>query len=136
MFAPIAVPVQVHRAAKVHRSRSLPPIREVSENLDSPSDKRIAMQRSESGLGGDLQYQHSGSGPGSPVLQTRARNETQQSVGSTLTSSSAVVPVPVVSSAALGRRRTDSSDSNSTLPGELLLYANTTSNLGEAVAKA
>lgn len=81
------------------------------------------MQRSESAPG-ELQHPPSGSGPGSPILQTRSRQETQQSVGSTLTAASAVVPVPVVSSAALGRGRTDSSDSNSTLPGELLLYAN------------
>lgn len=113
----------MHRAAKIQRNRFLPAIREVSSQQEASS------KRSGVTAPGSLHRTDSaaeGSGNSSPPGSTRPRNETQYSTISSLSAASAaVVPVPVVNSAAMSdRRRTDSSDSNSTLPGELLLFSN------------
>lgn len=113
----------MHRAAKIQRNRFLPTIREGSSLQEGSGRKAPSLTASRS----DNALERS-PGSTSPVGGTRPRNETQYSVTSTLTASSAVVPVPVVNSSALydrsDRRRSESTDSNSTLPGELLLYGN------------
>jgi hypothetical protein len=130
----------VHRSAKVQRNRFLPPIREVSEH-SSDSYRRASSASASAPLAASSRSDYwlegpSGHGSVSPGTSTRPRNESQFSVASTLTASSAVVPVPVVNSAALGRRRAESSDSNSTLPGELLLYSGATYISGPCVNKS
>jgi hypothetical protein len=132
--------VHVHRSAKVQRNRFLPPIREVSEH-SSDSYRRASSASASAPLAASSRSDYwlegpSGHGSVSPGTSTRPRNESQFSVASTLTASSAVVPVPVVNSAALGRRRAESSDSNSTLPGELLLYSGATYISGPCVNKS
>ncbi len=119
----VLVNAMVHRAAKIQRNRFLPAIREVSSQQEA-SSKRSGMSIGRSESAPDI------SGSASPPGSTRPRNETQYSTTSSLSAASAaVVPVPVVnSSAIMDRHRTDSSDSNSTLPGELLLFSNTASS--------
>ena len=122
----------MHKATKTQRLRYLPPPREpfvgaagfIGDFLPSRRSSGpppLFVSRSDSALD-----PLAPAGSSSPPGAVRRAETVQYSSSSNVmaTSTALVVPVPVVSSSALydrDRRRTNSSDSNSTLPGELLL---------------